>query len=575
MNKASEADFDDQEGHFTSLEGGPGDNGAGLGSHETKGDKENSFKSEEFQLDDADSLEKSGASDQNGKNPFIDPTVANYYRDLYESTKYECRGRFDPEFHWDPKEEKKLTRKLDVKVTLLACVLFVALQMDRGALGQAVSDNLLTDLNISTNVLNSSWSLFYCCFLAAELPSQLISKKLGCDIWIPTQITLWSIVSICQSRVRGKAGFLATRALLGLLEGGFIPDLVLWLSYFYTSSELSIRLSFFWFTLSLTQIISSLLAYGIFHIKGTSLHGWAWLFLIEGIFTLLIGISAFFLMPASIVQTKSPWNKKGWFTERQEKILVNKVLRDDPSKGSMHNRQGLTPKMLWQAMCDYHLWPIYIIGLVAYIPIDTLDTYMSLLLRSMGYSTLNVTLLLIPYYFTQGSSLVITTWLSERLHSIFNVCLLQPLWGIPLIAVLRWWNGALIEKWPTYAVLVLILCEPYIHAIMVSTCSRNSQSVKTRTVSASLYNMFVQAGSIVGSNIYRANDAPYYKRGNEVLFVLAVLMVPLLLGTKLWYVHINRKRSRIWDAMSKEEQEEYILTTKDTGSSKLNFRFAH
>lgn len=86
-----------------------------------------------------------------------------------------------------------------------------------------------------------------------------------------------------QAALTGKASFLATRALLAVLEGGFIPDLVLWLSYFYTGRELPIRLSFFWTALSITTIITSLLAFAIFHLHGVNgMAGWRWLFLLEG-----------------------------------------------------------------------------------------------------------------------------------------------------------------------------------------------------------------------------------------------------------------------------------------------------
>lgn len=87
--------------------------------------------------------------------------------------------------------------------------------------------------------------------------------------------------------------------------------------------------------------------------------------------------------------------------------------------------------------------------------------------------------------------------------------------------------------------------------------------------------MFVQAGSIIGSNIYRTKDSPYYHTGNTVLFGLSVAMFPILIFTKLFYVTINKRREKIWNAMSPKEREDYILTTKDRGSSRLDFRFAH
>lgn len=159
--------------------------------------------------------------------------------------------------------------------------MFFGLQVDRGNLVQAVSDNMLDDLNLNTNDYNYGNTIFLISFLCAELPSQLVSKKLGPDRWIPTQITLWSIVAMSQAGLKGKQGFFATRALLGLLEGGFIPDMVLWLSYFYNSRELPIRLSFFWTTLSLTTIATSLLAFALLHMRGISgWAGWQWLFLI-------------------------------------------------------------------------------------------------------------------------------------------------------------------------------------------------------------------------------------------------------------------------------------------------------
>ncbi|KAI5949007.1 hypothetical protein KGF57_005008, partial [Candida theae] len=177
----------------------------------------------------------SSESDQLKKNPFLDPQVEEYYRDLYTKSGYESYSAFDPTFEWTEEEEKKVVMKLNWRVAFTACLLFVSLQVDRGNLSQAVSDNFLQDLGLNTNDFNVGNIIFTCSFLAAEVPSQLISKALGPDIFIPMQICAWSIVAMSQAALKGKAGFYVTRCLIGALEGGFIADLVLWLSYFFTS----------------------------------------------------------------------------------------------------------------------------------------------------------------------------------------------------------------------------------------------------------------------------------------------------------------------------------------------------
>lgn len=101
-------------------------------------------------------------------------------------------------------------------------------------------------------------------------------------------------------------------------------------------------------------------------------------------------------MTPSPTQTKAWWRPKGWFSEREEKILVNRILRDDPSKGDMHNRQAITPKMLWKSMGDWHIWPIYIIGMTWSIPVGPPQQYLTLTLRGLGFDTFNSNLLVIP-----------------------------------------------------------------------------------------------------------------------------------------------------------------------------------
>ncbi|KAF7518601.1 hypothetical protein G7054_g13416 [Neopestalotiopsis clavispora] len=544
-----------------------------------RADKEGKFRDSDLKTAQTTySNDQSGSDDEgyDNKNPFIDPDVAAHWRDVYEKSTYECRHLFDPNLTWTAEEEKRIVRKLDWRVCLWACVMFFGLQVDRGNLVQAVSDNFLADLKMTTNDYNYGNTIFLVAFLIAELPSQLISKKVGPDRWIPMQICLWSLVATFQSFISGRTSFFVTRALLGALEGGFIPDIVLWLSYFYTSKELPIRLSYFWTTLSATTIITSLMAYGLLHMRGVAgWAGWRWLFAIEGAITFFVGAASFFMMPASAVQTKTWFRPNGWFTDREEAIVVNRVLRDDPSKGDMHNRQAITPRLLWESMKDYDLWPIYLLGLVAYIPQSSPTKYITLVLTSAGFDTFTTNLLTIPSSVMHIITLLAITRLSEYLNERSLVSMLQAIWTLPCLFALRFWPNIISDAWGTYAVVTVLLSYPYCHAILVAWTSKNSNNVGTRSVSAALYNMCVQLGSVVSNFIYLDDDKPKYRRGNGVLLGINILVIVMFLLTKAYYVWRNKQRDRVWNGMTEEARREYTRNTKLQGSRRLDFRFAH
>lgn len=158
------------------------------------------------------------------------------------------------------------------------------------------------------------------------------------------------------------------------------------------------RLSYFWVSLTSTTIVGSFLAYGILHLRGVAgWAGWRYLFLIEGTVTLVVGVVSFFYLPPSPTQTKG-WlrGKNGWFSEREEIIMVNRILRDDPSKGDMNNRTAVGPRDLFKSLCDYDNWGLYLLGLLAYIPMAPPTAYLTLTLKSLGFGTFNSNLLTIP-----------------------------------------------------------------------------------------------------------------------------------------------------------------------------------
>jgi hypothetical protein len=86
--------------------------------------------------------------------------------------------------------------------------------------------------------------------------------------------------------------------------------------------------------------------------------------------------------------------------------------------------------------------------------------------------------------------------------------------------------------------------------------------------------MCVQTSGIIAANIYQDDDAPRYKRGNRVLLAILILNIFLYLGTKFYYVQRNAYRDRKWNAMTDDENLNYLATT-DEGNKRLDFRFTH
>lgn len=138
--------------------------------------------------------------------------------------------------------------------------------------------------------------------------------------------------------------------------------------------------------------------------------------------SIVVGLLTFLMMPASLTETgrilggKAHWlnGKNGWWTEHEEKVLVNRLLRDDTSKGTMHNRQHVNLRGIWAAVTNVDLWPLYLVwsplarsrlhtkclqlGFLAFIPFQPAANYLSLTLRNLGYSVFEANMLAIPGY---------------------------------------------------------------------------------------------------------------------------------------------------------------------------------
>ncbi|CZS97744.1 related to nicotinamide mononucleotide permease [Rhynchosporium agropyri] len=491
---------------------------------------------------------------------------------------YEGKHRWDPSATWTAQEEKIAVRKTDIYLLSWLCLMFFGLQLDRGNLSNALADNLLKDLKLTSDDYNNGTTIQLLAFLTAEFPVQFLTKRYGFRRVLPILMMMWSTVSWGQAWMHDRTSFYITRALIGACEGGFIPGTILFATYFYTSRELSIRLAAFWSTLNIARVISALLAAGILTMRGVeNKPGWFWLFLIEGLLTFVIGVISYFYLPASPTWTTSLLVRKPWYTEREEIIMTNRILRDDPAKGITALKEPATWQDIKSAWSDSSMWGLYFIGLVAYIAASPVQGYLTLTIKRLGFTTLAANMLTVPSAVLQIFTMLILAFSSDYFQERTLHCIFGEFWILPLLtAALSLPDGG--NEWGRYSLITLISGYPYFHPIVSSWISENTFDVKKRAITAATYNVIVQVGSLISSQIYRKTDAPYYKTGNTVLISFCALSLVTFAAQRQWLILLNKRKEKVWETMSADERFTYqndIEARENDGNKRLDFRFKY
>jgi hypothetical protein len=146
------------------------------------------------------------------------------------------------------------------------------------------------------------------------------------------------------------------------------------------------------------------------------------------------------------------------------------------------------------------MWPIYLLGLSCQVPSIPSQHYLVETLHTLGFTTLEVNLLTVPASATWIMNLLVLTYASERMNQRFILSTYSQIWVLPLLTALETLPKNR-NTWQTYPVVMMLFAQPYVHAILISSISRNSGCSRARTVSLALYVMCMQASDIIGSNV--------------------------------------------------------------------------
>jgi MFS family permease len=184
---------------------------------------------------------------------------------------------------WTAAEEKKAKRKcvvqllrtnefaetnvarLDLIIMPLLTLGFFCLQLDRGNIANAITDDFMEDVNITQDQFNVGQQMLSLGIVLFEIPANMALYRVGPGLWLTLQLFLFGTVSTFQAFQTNYGSFIATRFLLGITESGFIPGGLWTLSTWYTRSETAKRVMIFYFGNQFGQASAKLLAYGILH----------------------------------------------------------------------------------------------------------------------------------------------------------------------------------------------------------------------------------------------------------------------------------------------------------------------
>ncbi|KAM0431262.1 hypothetical protein ACHAPT_005232 [Fusarium lateritium] len=461
----------------------------------------------------------------------------------------------DAEFYTNYPEEKrkKVFRKVDVRLVPMLAALYLICHIDRANIGNAKIEGMVDDLGMTGVQYNTVLSIFFIPYVLLEVPSNILLKKFKRPSMYLGILTLsWGIIMTCTGLVQNFGGLMTTRILLGIFEAGFFPGAIYLCSYWYMPKDLSARISYFYCASALSGAFSGLLAAAIAEMDGVGgYEGWRWIFILEGLATVVLGVCCFFFL------IDTPALSTRWL--EPEEIRYLELSMFIKQGGGFHEESKVRWKDLKMVLTN---WRIYVQAYfllcqsaLSYGIKFTLPT----ITKAMGFSTTVAQLTSAPPYVAAAISAIVFAKFSDRFFWRMPFVVIPMAIVTTAYSIILSLNGALdTKKGVAYFSVVLAVIGIYpIQAAAASWNSNNIAPASRRAIGIALMNCVGNVGGIVGSFMYLEREKPKYHTGFglSLAFGASGLIVALLLEWS--YKVANAHKAKIaGEAKAKYSEEE-------------------
>lgn len=280
-------------------------------------------------------------------------------------------------------------------------VLFVIAYLDRVNVSYAALQ-MKEDLSFTDEVLGFGAGIFFWGYFLLEIPGSILVEKWSARRWIARIMISWGIVAMLMAFVQTKNQFYALRIMLGLAEAGFFPGLIVYLSHWFRAADRAKTIGIFMAALPVANIIGSPMSGLLLNVNYLGLHGWRWLFIVEGLPAVIFGIITIFYL--------TDWPKEAaWLPADEREWLQHELAQEHQEKVATQ------PLRILQA---FRHREVVILSLAYFFIVSSLYGFTfwlpSIIKKQSGSSNLKVTLIAAIPYCVGLVAILLVGWSSDR-----------------------------------------------------------------------------------------------------------------------------------------------------------------
>ncbi len=253
-------------------------------------------------------------------------------------------------------------RKIGLRILPLLFLSYVFSYVDRVNIGFAQLQ-MSQDLGFSSAVYGLGAGIFFIGYFLFEIPSNLLLQRLGARVWIARIMISWGILSALLMFTQNAWQFYLIRFLLGVAEAGFFPGVILYLTYWYTNDRRARATAFFFTAVAFAGVLGGPLSgWALTALDGAGgLQGWQWMFLIEGIPAVLIGVVVLIYLPSKPAKAK-------WLTADEKAAVETDLSTEDTVKPVHSTWSGLKDAKVLLLAAIYFCFVLGSYGIAFWLP---------------------------------------------------------------------------------------------------------------------------------------------------------------------------------------------------------------